>query len=310
MKTKHNSIDYFLGTPDSRYFGDGFRTFCFDINVLSVSDHEISGLIHSQYLGGNRPRNEEVHLGSVEFLALAMRLGTYGLNRLGKLGIADTNRAFLSHYNLKAKKVLKISAIAFYCRMCSSNAEIDSLQGSRSLFEINIGGNIAVLELDHCGGTRFGSLPDWETIAYDRPQLHCTGYKQSTLTIQEIEVDLENLHITAVVLHKHPRSSEPLDGVGSASMALLGTDAVRVFGQLMQVLLYTTEGTDRIRCPNIWLRKMELRSERPLLEHSVQASVRFHRIRKIKYKGECWQLIELSGIVGNFIGNFEVGIMR
>ncbi|WP_158656049.1 hypothetical protein [Sphingobacterium sp. HMA12] len=63
----------------------------------------------------------------------------------------------------------------------------------------SISGNIVLFELHHRGGARFGSLPPRETIAYDRPQLHSTGYKQSSLTIQQIGLDTKNLHITAAV---------------------------------------------------------------------------------------------------------------
>jgi len=310
MKTQHNNIDYFLGSPDNRYFGDGFRSFYFDLHVLSVSDWEISGLIHSRYLGGNRPRNEDPHLGSIEFLALAMRLGGHGLNRLGKLGIADTNRAFMSHYKLNTTRVLPVTVIPFCCKIRSSEAHIDSLQGSRSLFEINIGGNIAMLKLDHRGGARFGRLPVHEIIPYDQQQLYSEGYRNGLLTIGQVKVDVDNLQITAPIQHEYPNNGKLLNGLGSASAALLGTDATRVFGQLTQVLLYTIEGTDRIQCPNIWLRKMQLSSKRPLLDSTAHATVKFHRIREIQHQGQLWQLIELSGTVGNFTGNFEVGIMR
>lgn len=307
MIEQEKTMDMILGNSNERYFGDVFRTFYLQIlSLTTVSETELSGEFSADYLGPLRPRGEAPHLGSIEYLPLALRLATYSLNRLGRISIADTNRAFLRSYKLHSKESLGMGMHTFHCRMLHSEYDMQSMQGSTSLFEIILGDTRILVEVDHRGGMRYRKLPQAETIRWDLEQLHSIGYKCTDMEVVPLEMDLQQQEITARVSNRYLFPENSLHGIGSARDALLATDATRVFGQLMQVLLYEIEGSDRKRCPNIWLRKMELQSERPLFTGKARAKVTFEHIREIRKGDTHWKLVSLSGSVGNFTGKFEV----
>lgn len=307
MIEQEKTMDMILGNSNERYFGDVFRTFYLQIlSLTTVSETELSGEFCVDYLGPLRPRGEAPHLGSIEYLAFALRLATYGLNRLGRLSIADTNRAFVRSYELHSKESLGMGIQTFHCRMLHSEYDMQSMQGSTSLFEIILGNTRIRIELDHRGGMRYRKLPEAETLCWDLEQLHSIGYKCTDMEVVPLEMDLQQQEITARVRNRYLFPENSLHGIGSARDALLATDATRIFGQLMQVLLYELEGSDRQQCANIWLRKMQLQSERPLFTGKARAKVTFDHIREIQKGDTYWKLVSLSGAVGNFTGKFEV----
>lgn len=306
MITTEKNFDSLLGRSDGRYFGDVFRSFYTHITKLEVVEDEIHGELSVIYIGPSRPRDEPPHIGSIEYLALALRIATYGLNQLGKINIADTNRTFLRSYTISLRDSLPIGKYPFRCRMLRSAMDYNSIQGSASLFEIQMGSNVALIEVDHRGGIRYGTLPKKETIDWHFEQLHSVGYKSTALQIEIGDMDVALKKISARVTSRYLFEENSLHGIGSSRDALLSTDATRVFGQLMQVLLFEIVGTDRFSCNNIWLRKMELKSERPLFTGNAEANIIFDQIREVRKNGQQWQLIKLSGTVGNFTGQFEV----
>lgn len=300
-------MDDLLGRADERYFGDVFRCFHMDVPYIEKLDGEaIHGHIQIGYIGPERPRSESPHLGSIEYLSLALRIASYGLNRLGSFSIADTNRAFLRNYRFNSSDMLGIGRHGFICRMLRCDRDMSSMQGSTSIFEIQIGNARIEIAVDHRGGSRYLHLPESETLAVDVEQLHSLGYKCTTLTIAPPKINLEMQQISTQINFKYQLPTNSLDGIGSSRDALLATDAIRIFGQLMQVLLYTREGSDRTQCSNIWLRKMDLRSQRPLFTGEAEAIVTFDKSREIRKGDSHWNLISLSGTVGNYEGKFEV----
>ncbi len=309
MISTEKNIDNLLGRSEERYFGDVFRSFYTQISDFELLEDEIRGKFSTSYIGPLRPRGEAPHIGSIEYLALALRIATHGLNQLGKINIADTNRAFLRSYAINLGDSLPMGSYPFHCRMLRSAMDGKSIQGSTSLFEIQMGTNKALIEVDHKGGMRYGKLPEKETIKRHFEQLHSIGYKSTSLEVKTTNTDLSSKTISASVTNRYQFEENTLHGIGSSRDALLATDATRVFGQLMQVLLFETAGTDRFSCNNIWLRKMELRSERPLFTGNAEANVSFDKIREVKKNGRQWQLIKLSGKVGNFTGQFEVAYL-
>lgn len=307
MKTQSTAdMDSLLGRSDERYFGDIFRSFYMHIRSFEIDGDSVYGELQTSYIDPARPHGESAHLGSIEYLALTLRLATHGLNRLARINIADTNRAFLRSYKIILAQSLYTGIHTFKCRMLRSEQNRTSMQGSISLFEITIDNIRSVIEVDHRGGMRYGRLPADETISDTIEQLHSIGYKHTTLEIKDILVDTNHLEASAKVFNKYLFEENCLHGIGSARDALLPTDATRIFGQLMQALLYTLEGTDRHSCPNIWLRRMELYTQRSLFTGQAAAHIHFDRIRHVKTGNQHWKAVKLSGTVGNFMGSFEV----
>lgn len=301
-----NNIDQLLGPAESRYFGDVFRSFSLSITQVEWAKSQFEGYFQAVYDGPPRPRDEEPHIGSIEILAFSLQLATYGINRLAKIGKADTNRSFLRSYQIQLNNSLGLGTHAFTCRMKSSSLDNSSMQGSTTIMEVLLGQNRIVLEIDHRGGSRFSRLPQHETIEHIQDVLHSIGYKYTHIDIHQLQIDIPRQHISAEVAHHFRIAENTYDGIGSARYCLLPTDATRIFGQLMQALLYRLEMTDRHRCANIWLRKMQLHMERPVFAQTTTAEVVFDRIREVQKDKQRWKLVQLHGQVGNYLGHFEI----
>src|SRR5690606_30353960 len=115
-------------------------------------------------------------------------------------------------------------------------------------------------------------------ISFDLEQLHSIGYKSTEIKFSTLEIDIDRKSICTSILYKHLLQENTFNGVGSARNNLLPTDAIRIYGQLMQVLLYKLSNNDRNTCPNIWLRKMKLLQDRPLFKEKIDASLIFEDI--------------------------------
>ena len=295
-----------LGDPAARYFSEGFKHFDLRITSFDRTDSTISGMLHANYHGPTRPRDEAVHLGSIEYLALALRLGSISLNHVGRIGLADISRSFMSSYSIKVQETIHLGEIPFSCTLLSSERDMKSLQGSRAYFEVTVGANKMTMGVDHRGGGRYRKLPEEEVMYPKHEQMHSLGYRYSEVEIDQVSVEPLLSKISAVVSYGSRLEENILRGFTSARELLLPTDATQVFGQLMQALLYEMDGTDRNKCANIWLRKMELSNTWPTRMSPCEAEVTFGRIRRVTKDGRQWQLIELSGIVGSYEGKFEV----
>lgn len=306
MKITFPTADAFLGNSSERYFAEGFKSFHTSIDRIKEEPEQLSGTLDIHYTGPARPDGEPPHVGSIEYMAIFLRLATHTLNRLGRIGIEDTDRAFLTQYHLHVQHTLGMGRHPFSCRILESRMDLGSLQGSRSKLEIGLGGNICHLEIDHRGGYRYRILPEEQQISIDFEQLHSMGYKFSDLRMHSIEVDPDRLYIKCGVDFRYRIEENILHGIGSSRDALLPTNALTVFGQLMQILYYHTADTDRHSCPNIWLRRMQLNLDRPLFSNACTGEVYFDSIREVETKESRWKLINLYGKVGNFEGKFEV----
>lgn len=300
-------IDQLLGDPTQRYFSTGFRFFEFTLEDCSFTKDSMQGTARAIYNGPARPRDETPHLGSIEYLAVALRLATVGLNRLARLGKADVDRALLTRYTINIQDELGVGDHPFQCRMVSSESSWESVQGSITVFSISIGPTQIELRVDHRGGVRYmKQLPDEETIQLHLAQLFSIGYRHRSLDIHSIALLPEHHTATARVRYTPHFEENILHGIGSARDTLLPTEATQVFGQLMQALLYDLYGTDRSQCATIWLRKMELHIKSPLFRKEQDAAIMFDHIRDIQRQGVRWRLIDLHGSVGAYTGKFSI----
>lgn len=305
-KTKRTATDRLLGNTEERYFGEGFKYFNSSIVEFKVEDSKITGKIKCSYYGPARPRNEAAHLGSIEYLSLALRIASYGLNRMGYYKLQVVNYSFLCRYSLTISKTLEMGTHPFTCRLLHSKWDDNCMQGTVSTFEISIGKNKIIIGVDHSGGGRIINLPPQETLSLDMENMHSLGYKHTALQLDDITYKLAKKQIECSLQYKQLTAEGTMQGIGSSRESLLSTDATRVFGQLMQILVYKLHKSDRTQCPNIWLRKMTLKLDRQHFSGSTQAIVTFDQIREVKQGDKLWNLISLSGTVGNYEGKFEV----
>lgn len=300
-------IEQILGAPENRYFGSGFRSFNIDLKNLELYTREIKGQIKVNYNGPERPRGDEPHIGSIELIAFTSRISTYIINRLCRVNIADTDRAFITKYTLHIFRTMDEGTHNFSCKLLSTTPDNNCLQGYISLLEIRFENHALIkVEIDHRGYLMYKTLPLDQFIPFDLEQLHTIGYKSTELNFSPLEIDIDAKTIQTEFTYTNHFEENIFHGIGSARNSLLATDATRVFGQLMQALLYQLKNSDRIRCPNIWLRKMQLVQTRPTLKTNIKAHLLFENNREVFLNGKNWHLISLKGIVGSYTGYFEV----
>lgn len=301
-------MEELLGGGSTRYFADAFRHYHVHLDQLTKGADSLSGTINVRYDGPLRPRNEDVHLGSLEYTALAMRLSGHALNRLGMIGPSDIARGFASSLDIKISHSVGLGQIPFRCRLLATRNSLSCVQGTCSTIEVDIGGNRCSVTVDHRGGRRYLLLPEAQNMADTDgdAQLYGTGYRIRGLDIGEVEIDVSQRCIRAQFEYDPMFLEESYQGIGTARHMLLPTESIQLFGQLMQALLYQRDSTDRESCPNIWLRTMSLQCQRPLFGASGSAFVQFDRIQRLVSGGNTWQIIDLSGQVGNYNGKFRV----
>ncbi|MCA5004062.1 AvrD family protein [Sphingobacterium bovistauri] len=301
------TIEQILGKSEKRYFSNGFRYFNIDLENLEIFSKEIYGQIAVKYNGPKRPHGEPIHIGSIELMAFSLRISTSVLNRLCKINITDTNRAFLKTFSIQIYNCMPIATYNFIAKILSTSSDKNSLQGYISHLEIQFENHAKIkVTVDHRGYSTHKSLEKDELISLEYEQLHSIGYKSTQINFAPLEINLDSKTITTTVLYKHLLLENTFDGIGSARNNLLPTDALRIYGQLMQSLLYKLTNSDRKNSQNIWLRKMHLFQERPLFKETINASITFEDTREITLSGIKWNLIKLNGTVGNYIGTFQL----
>lgn len=303
----NTSIEHILGNPEERYFGNGFRFFSIDLKNIEFFPNIIEGQAIVKYNGPPRPHGDTPHVGSIEFMTFSLRICSYAINRLCRINIADTNRAFLKKYSMQICNSLAIGTHNFTCKVLSTSPNTSSLQGYISQVEIQFENNVKIkVTIDHRGYSTHRSLPENEIIDINLDQLHSHGYKSTEINFSPLDINLDTRTIATEVFYKHLLEENTFIGLGSARNNLLPTDAFRIYGQLMQAYLYQLYNYDRTICQNIWLRKMHMTQERPYFKEKIKASVFFEDIRTITLDGTVWKLIKLNGCVGNYIGSFQV----
>src|SRR5690606_33046657 len=110
--------------------------------------------------------------------------------------------------------------------------------------------------------------------------MHNHGYKLRTNLVEQVRCDTDTRVCTAHVTRRDDYSGDRW-GLFSARETIVPTDVLTVTGQLMQILLYTMEGTDRETCGNIWLRAMDIRYGRPVWDPQYTAKVDFFDVKTL-----------------------------
>ncbi|MBE8714824.1 AvrD family protein [Sphingobacterium hungaricum] len=305
MHTFFHTTDEVLGDARNRYFGRAFQAYHIKLKSFIIDNSIISGVFKIDYDGPARPRHETVHLGSIEYTALALLLAGFGLSKLVGLSIEQINMATLDRMSFKISSILCIGEVSFAIQIKESGRDNSSKQGSYSTFQLTVGFTTISIRIDH-QGKRYHWLTAHQSLDPFSEQLYTIGYKKRTLKIHTITL---NLHSNSIQGHVHcPRQypENEIDGLSSSRSILLPTDALQVFGQLMQTLLYQKMNSNREQCPNIWLRRMDLEVHAPQLEEHCISRISFDKIKRINQRKESWQMIDLSGNVGTYRGKFQI----
>ncbi|MBE8721358.1 AvrD family protein [Sphingobacterium pedocola] len=310
MRKQFQHIDQVLGNSSVRYFAEGYRYYDIQVHEGILKDRELAGQVSFNYCGPERPRGEEVHVGSIEFTALALQLASHALYLMIGLSNEQISSAALSDLHIKLRSPQYLMATSYRVKVVSSTQSAESVPGTRSTFAITIGTqNSILIAIDH-QRPYYRYLDPQQRLCLDCEQLYSSGYKNREIHIEKVNLITEQNRASAYIRSIVTEGSPMEKGIGSTRHMWLPTDALIVFGQLMQALLFTQLGIDRLRCPNIWLRQLTLASGRPIFEDHCDGAILFHDSREVNRENQKWQLISLSGTVGNYRGKFQVGFQK
>jgi hypothetical protein len=95
-------------------------------------------------------------------------------------------------------------------------------------------------------------------------------------------------------------------GIGTQYNGLLLTDIVLISGQLLQVLLFSMEKTDRKKANNIWLKQFEVSIKKPNAELDCNARLFLEDVKILNKGDEKWKSIQLKSELGDISSNIKV----
>ncbi|MGK6353497.1 AvrD family protein [Parapedobacter sp. DT-150] len=305
MQTFRDASD-FLGSGDGRYFTNGYRHFHWQVTAFRHADMELSGGLRIHYDGPPRPEGPP-HLGSMEYTAIASMLTEYALVYLGGLDAEQLSLSLLRRIRLKLRGSVEFTGaitLPFHCTLGGPQWTFHASNGILSPVKVVLGGVEVAAVADHPARRRVGLDPGiiWPL---NRRAMYNHGYKLRTNGISDIRCDTAGRTCTARIARADDWCDDR-QGLFSARPATIPTDVLSITGQLMQILLYTLEGTTREDCANIWLRAMDIRYGRPVWDGRYEAGVRFLDFRTVRMGSAHWRAVELESRMAGVSGTFSI----
>ncbi len=307
MEKYCTEIDSYLGNGDSRYFSQGFKHFQFDLHTVKLIEDGFTSSIATSYKGPGRPRQENPHLGSMEYSAIALYLAEVHMVKISRLTRSELARAFPRDFQVKINKEITIVSntedISVECHQLSSKLTLDSLNGSLTVLVIKIGGTTCKITLDHPGPSQIKLREnDWPI---EDGTLYSRSYRERDAEISKIVIDEIQEQISCTVKVTQSLFQE-LNGLGTSFDHIILTDLIGTTGQLMQVLLFRLLKTEREKCPNIWLRSMDIKFERPEKRENYRAKVNLSGRKMLKMGDHTYHSFSVISRIGNMDARFNV----
>lgn len=308
MKQPIDSLDSILGPSQTRYFSFGFSRFQVQVSNFSLGgQNQIRGSFSVHYDGPQRPNQQALHLGSMEYVAMGLFLAEGILIKQKRLTRHEINRSILRNLTLQIKKPMDITSgmtVPFEISIAESHQDLNSINIGLTSMELKIQNAHVRIVIDHPGPTQI-DFRDFDLWPFGEGSLHRELYRQRNLELDQIYMDLQTESISAQLSRPLPYPSD-VWGFSAYDNPLSPLDSVRISGQLMQVLLYTLLSKDRLDCPNIWLRSMEIDFKRPYRSDCYRVDLQFDLRQQTMLRGKAWQTVSLMSQMGNMDAKFKI----
>ncbi|MFZ4262157.1 AvrD family protein [Sphingobacterium sp. HJSM2_6] len=308
MKEEIKSLDSVLGDAKDRYFSYGFSKFHFQIQTYELLvPNQLIGTLSVCYDGPQRPQQQSVHLGSMEYVSIGLFLVEGILIKQKRLTKDEINRSLVSSLSMNIKNSHFLNTkldIPFEATITNSKLDLSAINVGLTTIQLKIRDAILQIVIDHPGPTHI-KHQDFQRWPTAENSLHQKEYKKRLLKFDHIKLDRLNESITAQLQHPQEYSSHTW-GLSAYNNPLTCLDSIRVSGQLMQVLLYSILATNRNECPNIWLRSMEVALGRPYRSSVYQVELKFIRRQQSLLRGQTWQTVQLNSQIGNLNATYKI----
>ncbi len=300
-----------LGPAEGRYFPTGHKRFRWEVTEFNVAEDRLDGLIHIHHIPPPRSGDATptVHLGSMEYAALASMLAEYALAYLMKLKRKQISESWVKRLRMKIAENVEFAGsieIPFDCTLLGTVLTREAMNIDLSTLDIRIGGATIRMELDRWASVYHKVRPG-KQWPLNIPAMHNYGYRLRDSRIEGIAVDVEDRSCSATVTLED-RYVSPAGGTGlaAARAQLMPTDILCITGQLMQVILHTAGGTRREGFPNIWLREADMYFKRPLWVTPEPVTVRFTGEDTVQRGGIPWRCITLESRIATIQSTFRI----
>ncbi len=103
-----------------------------------------------------------------------------------------------------------------------------------------------------------------DALGPERKRFFSYGFRNVGHNIYEVQVDIPNSRITALVDVFFNGAWSTKAGCTRPDVHVSSIDMIRIAGQLVQVLMYLKDGITRDQSNNLWLREIEIKATKPV----------------------------------------------
>jgi hypothetical protein len=300
-----NDISELLGPGEERYFSSGFK----GINILygdaRIDQGCYTDTVDMQFGSWSKKNGAQLtpHAGTTEFIAIAATVCQQLMEKEAGLDPIHVEQSWISRFYCKMKPC---GGTDYHCIPLSGNIISKQTKVKHFVYEFSVKIGMISVELTVCCPVKHSDENSYEEDE-NKVDLYRKGYKLRDLAITNVHVDGESLRTAGkTVLYGQ---TCPQKGIGARYSGMLLTDFILITGQLTQALLCHINHTSRSKSANLWLREIDAWCDDPSEEKVCDSEVRFLNFRTLRKKEDTWQVVELSGTVGNMHANIKVAQM-
>jgi hypothetical protein len=306
MDTKYiECITDFLGKGDDRYFSNGYKQFDFEFENLTWQEKILEGSVVCEY-NWDKKRSKHLHLGTVEYIALAATICEQILEIEFNLSPEEIASSWISCFKMKIQACIDLTEnkrISISGKRISLLKAEHSVNNYKSTFEVRINTTVIKIEITHPIYVWFNvSFLSYDCI--NASTMFCTAYKKRNHLINNIILNEAQMSCTADVSIED-YSSQP-SGLGSHYGGTMLTDIILISGQLVQALFYTLENIDRNKANNLLLKEFEVSIKQPDSRMDYDAKVTFEDVKILKKGDETWKSVQFKSELGDITSKIKM----
>lgn len=290
-------IEDALGPAEKRYFGGGFKSTEYEVNVTYHSGHAMGVVAVNYHNGWSSKAADKIrkpHLSTLDASLIGGQVGCSLLRRRYSFSQPDCEQAWLRQIDIRAGNMAyeDLSAVPLKAQLVSSELDDTSLFGYLTKIEVTLGTMHVALVIDH------GLSNKAESHAPGEDHYFTNGFRQRDCHLSNISFEREASEVQADLSLKLA-SNRPAFGImGAYPRSLLAIEVLTSFAQLAQVLMYRLDNLSREQTNNLWMRSLSLYCPYPIIPRvKHRLALRCVRSSLLQRQSEQWRLTTVKALV-------------
>ncbi|TFH90262.1 AvrD family protein [Vibrio ouci] len=266
MKTIE-SVEMYLGDPDRRFFGSGYKKVSYETIKEDVTVRKYSGIFNILYQEDWSLKKNKLppHLSSIDTLILASRACESMMSSSGKTGYQISS--LIVRASTSPLECLSSVSVSFQNQEeLIKTIKIDGVVGNMKV--------LATYKKNNAKEDRFAFVDDW---------FKNSTQKIANITIADQDDSLSNLQKTT-----HGETNSELDYIDVFVSGL----------QVGQIMLYELDGIKREESNNLWMRSFKFEEREQYGDEGV-LSVKLENITLTLVDGYQWRSADIVANVSN-----------